>query len=112
LLRVICGLDQDREFIMKTVIGAAFVAGALVLAGPAAIKPAAAVSPQMQTAGPSGATDFSAQRYDRRYHGYGYRPHVRPYAPPYYYARPRYYRPYPYYSPAPFTFGFNFGPYW
>ena len=99
---------------MKSVIGAAFVAGALVFAGPAAIDPAAAASSPSkgQTAGPSGATDFSAQRYYRRYHGYGYRPHVRPYAQPYYYARPRYYRPYPYYSPAPFTFGFGFGPYW
>jgi hypothetical protein len=111
LLRVICDLDKDREFVMKTVIGAAFVAGALVFAGPAAIKPAAAASPRMQSVGPSGATDFGAQRYDRRY-GYGYRPHYRPYYRPYYYARPSYYRPYPYSVPAPFTFGFGFGPYW
>ena len=98
---------------MKTVIGAAFVAGALMFAGPAAIDPAAAASPPIkgQSAGPSGATDFSAQRVYRRY-GYGYRPHVRPYAPPYYYARPTYYRPYPYAVPAPFVFGFGFGPYW
>jgi hypothetical protein len=107
-------LDREREFVMKTVIGAAFVAGALVFAGPATIKPAAAASPQMkgQAAGPSGATDFSAQRYYRRYHGYGYRPHYRSYYRPYYYARPSYYRPYPYSVPAPFTFGFGFGPYW
>jgi hypothetical protein len=101
---------------MKTVIGAAFVAGALVFAGPAAINPAAAASPQVnkQTAGTSGATDFSAQRYYRRHYGYGhgYRPYVRPSYRPYYYARPSYYRPYPYSVPAPFPFGFGFGPYW
>ena len=98
---------------MKTVIGAAFVAVALVLACPAAINPAAAGSPQMKgrTAGPSGATDFSAQRVYRR-HGYGYRPHARPYYPPSYYARPTYYRPYPYVLPAPFLLGIGFGPYW
>jgi hypothetical protein len=65
-----------------------------------------------QTAGMSGATDFSAQRYDRRYYGNGYRPHYRPYYRPYYYARPSYYRPYPYSVPAPFPFGLGFGPYW
>jgi hypothetical protein len=99
---------------MKTLIGAAAIAGALVFAGPATINSAAAASPQAkaQTAGASGATDFSAQRYYRRYYGYGYRPYVRPYYRPYYYARPSYYRPYPYYAPAPFPFGFGFGPYW
>jgi len=100
---------------MKTLIGAAVVAGALVLVGPATINAAVAASPQVkqQTAGKSGATDFSAQRYYRRYYGgYGYRPYVRPYYRPYYYARPSYYRPYPYYAPAPFAFGFGFGPYW
>ncbi|CAN7750182.1 hypothetical protein LJR220_002325 [Bradyrhizobium sp. LjRoot220] len=104
---------------MKTLIGAAAIAGALVFAGPAAVNSAAAASPQMkgQTAGTSGATDFSAQPYYRRY-GYGYyRPYYRPYYRSYYrpypyYARPRYYRPYPYYAPAPFAFGFGFGPYW
>ena len=101
---------------MKTVIGAAFVAGALVFASPATINSAAAASLQVksQTAGTSGATDFSAQRYYRRHYGYGhgYRPYVRPYYRPYYYARPSYYRPYPYSVPAPFPFGFGFGPYW
>ncbi len=93
---------------MRSLIGAAVVAGVLAFAGPAAINPAAA-APQMkaQTAGASGATDVSARRYHRRYHRYGY---YRPY--PSYYARPHYYRPYPYYAPAPFVFGFGFGPYW
>jgi hypothetical protein len=107
--------DQEREFVMKTAIGAALVAGALVFAGPATINSAAAASPQVksQTAGTSGATDFSAQRHYRRgYYGYGYRPYSRPYYRPYYYARPSYYRPYPYYAPAPFPLGFGFGPYW
>ena len=67
---------------MKSLIGAAFVAGALVVAGPAAISPAAA-APQAKTqsAGTSDATDFSAHRYVRRhYRHYGYsRPHYRPY---------------------------------
>jgi len=100
---------------MKTVIGAAFVAGALVFAGPAAINSAAA-APQMkaQTAGSSNATDISARRYHRRYHRYGYYPYsydrYRSY--PSYYARPHYYRPYPYYAPAPFPFGLGFGPFW
>ena len=49
---------------MKGLIGAAFVAGALVVAGPAAISPAAA-APQAKTqnAGTSDATDFSAHRH-------------------------------------------------
>jgi len=94
---------------MKRMIGAAVVAGALALAGPAAVNRAAA-APQMKTqaARASDATDFSARRYYRRYYRYGYRPYYRPY----YYARPDYYRPYPYYSPAPFVFGFGFGPFW
>jgi hypothetical protein len=100
---------------MKTVIGAAFVAGALVFVGPAAIDPAAAASPQMngQAARSSGATDFSAQRYRRTFgYGYGHRPVYRQPYQPTYYARPTYYRPYPYAVPAPFVFGFGFGPYW
>jgi hypothetical protein len=93
--------------VMRSLIGAAVVAGALALAGPAAIKSAAA-APQVkaQIAGTSDATDFSARRYYRRYYGY------RPYYRPYYYARPYYYRPYPYYAPAPFVLGFGFGPFW
>ncbi|UPJ50028.1 hypothetical protein IVB30_00875 [Bradyrhizobium sp. 200] len=96
---------------MKSLIGAAFVAGALALAGPTAISPAS-VAPQAkaQSAGTSDATDFSAHRYIRRYHRhYGY---DRPYHRPYYYSRPVYYRPYPYSTPAPFTFGIGFGPSW
>jgi hypothetical protein len=94
---------------MKGWIGAAYVAGVLALAGPASAETAAPQSTK-QTAVTARATDFSAQRYYRHYHHYGYRPYYRPY--PYYYARPYYYRPYPYYSPAPFTFGFGFGPFW
>ena len=100
---------------MKSMIGAAFVAGALVVACPVAINPAAAAPPvKTQTAGTSDATDFSAQRYHRRYYRhYGYyRPYYRPHYRSYYYGRPAYYRPYPYYAPAPFTFGIGFGPSW
>jgi len=95
---------------MKRLIGAAVVAGALALAGPAVINSAAAAAPQIkaQIAAVSGATDFSARRYYRRYDRYGYRPYYQPY----YYARPSYYRPYPYYAPAPFPFGLGFGPFW
>ena len=105
-------LDRmEQESAMKRLIASAFVAGALVFAGSAAINPAAA-APQAKTqnAGASDATDFSAHRHHRRYHRhYGhYRPHYRPY----YYGRPVYYRPYPYSAPAPFTFGIGFGPSW
>ena len=91
---------------MKTLIGAAVVAGVLALAGPAAIGPAAAASLKtgVEPLDTSKATDLSARRRYRHYYRYGYRP--------YYYARPTYYRPYPYYAPAPFTFGFGFGPWW
>jgi len=94
---------------MKRLIGAALVAGALVVAGTATIGPLAA-APQAQRAGTSDATDFSAHRHVRRpYRHYGYyRPHYRPY----YYNRPVYYRPYPYDAPAPFIFGIGFGPVW
>jgi hypothetical protein len=95
---------------MKSLIGAAFVAGALAVGGQAAISPVAA-APQAKTqSGTSDATDFSAHRYVRRhYRHYGYyRPHYRSY----YYNRPVYYRPYPYDTPAPFTFGIGFGPVW
>ena len=91
---------------MRTLIGAAVVAGVLAFAGPVAINSAAA-APQVkaQIAGSSDATDISARRYYRRYYRHdGYRP--------YYYARPTYYRPYPYYAPAPFPFGIGFGPFW
>ena len=95
---------------MKGWISAAVVAGVVALAAPALALTAAAAQQQVvkQTADAGRATDFSAQRYYRRYHGYGYRPYYRPYP---YYARPYYYRPYPYYAPAPFLFGFGFGPF-
>ena len=111
--------NQERELIMRSLIGAAVVAGALAFAGPAAINSAAAATPQMKpqiAGGASGATDISARRYHRRHYRHGYRPYYRPhyrsYYRPYYYARPHYYRPYPYYAPAPFVFGFGFGPFW
>jgi hypothetical protein len=102
-------IDLIQESVMKRLIGAAAVAGALVLAGSAAVNPAAA-APQAKTQASviSDATDFSARRYTRQHYHYGDRPYVRPY----YYARPSYYRPYPYYAPAPFPLGFGFGPSW
>jgi hypothetical protein len=89
---------------MKGLFGAAFVAGALAIAGPVAISPVAA-APQAKA--PSvDATDFSTRRHVRRhYRHYGY-------SRAYYYDRPVYYRPYPYSSPAPFTFGIGFGRAW
>jgi hypothetical protein len=74
---------------MKTLIGAAVVAGGLALAGLASIQPAAAASPKagVHAIDGSQATDLSARRRYR----YGYRRYQ-----PYYLARPTYYRPYPY----------------
>lgn len=95
---------------MKMWLKAAIVAAAVtVIAGPGApVATASAASMRptavAQTAELPRATDFSARRYYRHYHHYGYRP--------YYYARPYYYRPYPYYAPAPFPLGFGFGPWW
>jgi len=111
LLRVFDGLDQREESVMKSLIGAAFVAGALAVGGQTAISPVAAVpQAKAQSAGTSDATDFSAHRYVRRhYRHYGY---YRPFYRSYYYNRPVYYRPYPYDAPAPFTFGIGFGPVW
>ena len=96
---------------MKTLIGAAVVAGGLALAGLAAIQPAAAASTKagVQAIDASKATDLSARRRYR----HGYRGHYRPdyYArPTYYRPYPYYYRPYPYYAAAPFPFGVGFGP--
>jgi hypothetical protein len=104
-------IGQHKELIMKSLIGAAVVAGALALAGSAAIRPADAATSKIVAAkaAASGATDVSARRRHYRRYQYGYRPYCRPYS---YYGRPYYYRPYPYYAPAPFTFGFGFGPYW
>ena len=54
---------------MKTWIGAAVIGGALALASPAAIDPAAAASPQagVTATDPSKATDLSARRRHRHY---------------------------------------------
>jgi hypothetical protein len=100
---------------MKGWMGAAVVAGAMVLASLVSVTTAAA-APQrtiVQKAD-AGATDFSARGYHRRYyrhHGYGsyvgfyYRPYPSYYG---YYGRPAYYQPYPYY--APYAYGFRYGP--
>ena len=90
---------------MKTLIGAAVVAGGLALTGLGAIQPAAAASPKagVQAIDASkAATDLSARRRYR--YDYGR------YRQPYYLARPTYYRPYPYYAAAPFPFGVGFSP--
>jgi hypothetical protein len=96
---------------VKYLIGATFVAGALAVAGPAAISPvAAAPQAKAHSAGISDTIDFSAHRHvrrDHRHHG-----NHRPYYRLYYYDRPVYYRPYPYSTPAPFTFGIGFDPLW
>jgi hypothetical protein len=90
---------------MKTLIGAAVIAGTLALAGPAAIGPAAAASSKtgVSTAAASTSTDLGVRRHYRRY---AHRPSYQPY----YYGRPVYYRPYPYAAPVPFFLGFGFGP--
>jgi hypothetical protein len=91
---------------MKTLIGAAVVAGGLALAGLAAIGPADAASPK------AGVQAIDASKSDRLQRApaatgttnrYGY-------SQPYYLGRPTYYRPYPYYTVAPFPFGVGFGP--
>ena len=89
---------------MKTLIGAAFIAGSLALG---AIDPAAAASSRagVSTSAAAASTDLGARRH-RHYRRYAYRPAY----PPYYYDRPTYYRPYPYSVPAPFFLGFAFGP--
>jgi hypothetical protein len=93
---------------MKTLIGAAAVAGTLALASPAAMDPAAAASSKSGVRANTVATstDLSARRHHRHYRRYAHRP---PYQP-YYYGRPAYYRPYPYSAPVPFFLGFGFGP--
>jgi hypothetical protein len=91
-------------------IGVAAVAGALALAGPAAINPAGAASSNggiHATHAPE-ATDLGARRHARHHTRYAHRPNDRPS----YYDRPAYYRPYPYDVPAPFFLGFGFGPWW
>jgi hypothetical protein len=97
---------------MTTWIGAAIVtaAVAVTLAVGVPIATAAPSKPTIPKADSQSAIDFSARRYQRRYHRHDYRSYGRP--QPHYYARPYYYRPYPYSVPAPFTFGFGFGPGW
>ncbi|WP_051334591.1 hypothetical protein [Bradyrhizobium sp. Ai1a-2] len=100
---------------MKGWIGAALVAGGMVLAAPASVTSAAAAPQRIVTPkANAGATDLSARRYHRRYdrhYGYGsyagfyYRPYSSYYG---YRGRPAYYEPYPYY--APYAYGFRFGP--
>jgi hypothetical protein len=94
---------------MRRLVGALFVAGAIVLGAPVSATTAAAPSQHVikQDADAGQVTDFSARRHYRRHYHYGYRPHYQPC----YYARPCYYRPYPYDAPAPFSFGFGFGPF-
>ncbi|MDI4234329.1 hypothetical protein AAFX91_31770 [Bradyrhizobium sp. 31Argb] len=102
---------------MKGWIGAALVAGVMVLASPASVTTAAA-GPQRTVAqkADAGATDFSARRYrpyyrnvDRSYIDFYYRPY-----PPYSraYTQPYYFRPYPYDRPVPYAFGFRHDPWW
>jgi hypothetical protein len=104
---------------MKTLIGAAVVAGGLALAGLAAIQPAAAASPKagVQAIDTSkAATDLSARRRHRHHYRYGYGRYHRPYylaRPTYYRPYPYYYRPYPYYAAVSFVgFGPGVGPGW
>ena len=95
---------------MKTWIGAAIVAAALAVGGPAATASAAAAlveADDAQTAGLAEARPTSARGVTI---GVYYRLSAVLPALSHYYARPYYYRPYPYSAPAPFMFGFGFGP--
>jgi hypothetical protein len=96
------------EFVMTKWIGAALLAGALMLGNAASIGPAGATPLPATVHNPhaSDATDFSARRRIRQERRYAYRTYDRPY----YYDRPTYYRPYPYAVPLPFFLGFGFGP--
>ena len=97
---------------MKSLIGAAFVAGALVVAGPAAISPvAAAPQAKAQSAGTSDATDFSAHRHVRRYYRHSRLFIARTTVPTTTIGRSTIGH-IPIHSPAPFTFGIGFGPVW
>jgi hypothetical protein len=98
-----------RELAMKTLIGAAVIAGVVALAGPAAIDPVMAASPKADArAADVSPGDRSARHRYRPHTRYAYRRYDRPY----YYDRPAYYRPYPYGVPVPFFLGFGFGPRW
>jgi hypothetical protein len=112
---LVSALRNHEELAMKTLIGAAVVAGGLALAGLAAIQPAAAASPKagVHAIDVSKATDLSARRRYRHHHRYGHRQYHQPYylaRPTYYRPYPYYYRPYPYYVSASFPFGVGFGP--
>jgi hypothetical protein len=92
---------------MKTLIGAAVIAGSLALAGLVAIDPASAASSKaVSISAAATSTGLGARRHVRHYRRYSYRPTYQPY----YYDRPTYYRPYPYSAPAPFFLGFGFSP--
>ena len=101
---------------MKTLIGAAVVAGGLALAGLGAIQPAAAASPKVGVQAidaSKAATDLSARRRYRHHYRDDYGRYHQPYylaRPTYYRPYPYYYRPYPYYAAAPFPFGVGFSP--
>jgi hypothetical protein len=107
---VVGALRKHEELAMKTLIGAAIVAGSLALAGLGTIQPAAAAPKAgVQPIDAPKATDLSA----RRRHHYGYDRYHEPYylaRPTYYRPYPYYYRPYPYYAAAPFPFGVGFSP--
>jgi hypothetical protein len=96
------------ELLMTKWIGAALLAGALVLGNAASIGPTGAAPLQAAVQQPHAtvATDLGARRRIRHYPRYAYRSYDRPY----YYDRPTYYRPYPYAVPLPFFLGFGFGP--
>ena len=95
---------------MKSLIGAAFVAGALVVAGPAAINPAAA-APQAKA---QSCRHIRCHRFQRAPPCQALLSSLRLFivrtTVPITTDRPVYYRPYPYDAPAPFTFGIGFGP--
>ena len=93
---------------MKIWMGAALVAGALVLGAPAAVAGTEA-TPQMKARTASVATDATRRRLFRRYPAYPAYARYPSYTT--YYARPYYYRPYPYTVPVPFFLGFGYLPY-
>jgi hypothetical protein len=113
---VVSALRKHEELAMKTLIGAAVVAGGLALTGLGAIQPAAAASPKagVQAIDASkAATDLSARRRYRHHYRDDYGRYHQPYylaRPTYYRPYPYYYRPYPYYAAAPFPFGVGFSP--
>jgi hypothetical protein len=82
-------------------VGAALLAATLTLAFLPAVSSAGAAPGEMRKAQTPQATDFSARRYDRHYHRYGYRP-----LNPHYYGRPDFYAPLPI-LPIPPFFGYG-----